>query len=142
MTKKSAIARLGGQIYAAGHALSQIPTKIYVLGFYVGIVAMPQLGHAAGPLFSGWRATINSIISLLVLAALLAGIGAVLYGMTMLVKKGMGRGDDVEWRQIYWPLGGGAMLTVLMYVVDGLVEEGGGTVTEMGTARTFGTNTP
>lgn len=130
MTQKSAIARLGAQIYAAGHALSQIPTKIYVLGFYVGIVAMPKLGHAA-ELFTGWRSTLINIAELLVYAATLAGIGGVLYGLTQLVKKGMGRGDDVEWRQIYWPLAGGAMLTVLMYMVEGLVGESGSSVSDM-----------
>ena len=128
---------LKGKAYAVGHQISRLPTKMYVFGVYVGMATASGAASAAGGLFTGWRGAMNDIIGLLILAAMLAGIGAVLYGLTQLVKKGMGRGDDVEWREIYWPLGGGAMLTVLMYMVEGLVGESGAGVSDMGAVRTY-----
>lgn len=128
------------KVVTAAHTLSRVPTKIYILGVYVGIAASSGHANAAG-LMTGWRDMINETISLLTVVATLAGIGAVLYGLTQLVKKGMGRGDDIEWREIMWPLVGGASLTVLMYVVDGLVVESGAQTSDMGGARSFGTTT-
>ena len=129
---KKAYYKLALNAFACAHEMSKVPAKIYV--FLMLLSA--HVAHAQS-LFSGWKGALNEIISLVVLAATLAGIGAVLFGLTQLVKKGMGHGDDVEWRQIIWPLGGGAMLTVLMYVVDGLVGESGSSTTDMGAGRTF-----
>ncbi len=122
--------------YAVLHGLAQIPNRIYVFTVYVAMATGSGLANAQG-LFTGWRGMINDLIGLLVLGAMLAGVGAVLYGLAMLVKKGMGRGDDVEWRQVYWPLAGGAMLTVLMYMVRGLVVESGASESDMGQTRSF-----
>lgn len=133
---KSRLVAVFAQAYSIGHEFAQIPTKFYV----AAALSIPAASHAiqgSGGLFTGWKNAMNDIIGLLVLAATLAGIGAVLYGLTQLVKKGMGRGDDVEWRQVYWPLGGGAMLTVLMYMVRGLVVESGAAESDMGVTRTF-----
>lgn len=124
------------QAFVCAHEMSRVPMKLYFL--LMTLASSPYVqAQAAGGLFTGWRGAMNQIISLLVLAATLTGIGAVLYGLVNLVKKGMGRGDDIEWREIIWPLGGGAMLTVLMYVVDGLVVESGSSQADMGVSRGF-----
>lgn len=121
-----------GNAFVCAHEMSRVPMKIYFFLLFLGASQV----HAAG-LFSGWRGAINQLISLLILAATLVGIGAVLYGLVNLVKKGMGRGDDIEWREVLWPLVGGALLTVLMYVVDGLVVESGASQSDMGVSRGF-----
>ena len=131
-TVKAAFSLLKVNAFNMAREMAKVPAKIYMML----LILSSNMAHAAG-LFTGWRGAINSISSLLVLAATLVGIGAVLYGLVNLVKKGMGRGDDIEWREIIWPLGGGAMLTVLMYVVDGLVIESGASQTDMGAGRSF-----
>jgi uncharacterized membrane protein YdcZ (DUF606 family) len=63
---------------------------------------------------------------------MVVGIGSVLYGLVMLVKKGLGRGDDIEWRQVMWPLIGGALASILLYVIQAVVEESGASKDDMG----------
>lgn len=118
------------------HKLSRVPTKIYIFGAYAGMALSSGHASAAG-LLSGWRGMINEGIGLIILVAMLVGIGGVMYGLIQMVKKGMGRGDDIEWREILWPLVGGSALTVLMYVVEGLVVESGASEGDMGVTRTF-----
>lgn len=86
--------------------------------------------------FTGWKNSINALIELVILASVLAGVSSVLYGLFQLVKKGMGRGEDVEWRQVLWPLAGGALLTVLMYVISLIIADGGGATTDIGRGYT------
>lgn len=135
-SSRLALAKVQAKALTAVHQLSRVPTKIYIFGAYVGMAVSSGHAGAAG-LLTGWRSMINEGISLIILVAMLVGIGAVMFGLIQLVKKGMGRGDDIEWREILWPLVGGAALTVLMYVVDGLVVESGAAEGDMGATRAF-----
>lgn len=130
---KSKLSKIRGDLVLTLHDMAQLPTKVYILATYIWINLSVSVAHATqSSLFTGWHEMMLKIVQLLISAALLAGVGAVLYGLTQLVKKGMGRGDDVEWRQVYWPLGGGAMLATLMYMVEGLVAESGAGANDLG----------
>jgi len=96
--------------------------------------AIPAFAQSSGisGMFTNLGTAAKNFISLIAIAAVAIGIAAVLYGLVMMAKKGMGRGDDVEWRQIMWPLLGGALASVLMYVVYALVTEVGASNSNMG----------
>lgn len=98
-------------------------------------IALAQAVGAGGVsgLFGNMGQAVRSFINLITIAAVAIGIAAVLYGIVMLIKKGTGRGDDIEWREILWPLVGGAMATVLMFIVYALVAEVGAPQNTMGT---------
>ena len=107
----------------------------------MGAAALALLGpsmawaQAAGVsgLFGNMGTAVRSFIELITIAAVGIGIAAVLYGIIMMIKKGTGRGEDIEWRQILWPLLGGAMATVVMFIVYSLVAEVGAPQNTMGT---------
>jgi len=84
-------------------------------------------------LFANLGGAATNFISLVAIIAVAIGIGAVLYGLVMMIKKGTGRGEDIEWREILWPMIGGAMATVLMFIVYALVAEVGADANVMGT---------
>jgi len=98
--------------------------------------AIPAFAQSSGVsgMFTNLGSAAKNFISLIAIIAVAIGIAAVLYGLVMMAKKGMGRGDDVEWRQITWPLIGGALSSVLMYVVYALVTEVGANNSNMGKA--------
>jgi len=89
-------------------------------------------------MFSNLGRAARNFISLAAIIAVAIGVAAVLYGLVMMIKKGMGRGDDIEWRQIIWPLVGGALASVVMYVVYALVAEVGAGQGDMGQGWTGG----
>lgn len=96
--------------------------------------AMPAWAQSAGVsgFFGNLGTATRNFIAMVTIVAVGVGVTAVLYGIVMMIKKGMGRGDDIEWRQIIWPLVGGALATVVMYVVYALVTEIGANQGQMG----------
>lgn len=99
------------------------------------VAYMPSWAQTAGGvsgMFSNLGTAARNFISLAAIIAVAIGVAAVLYGLVMMIKKGMGRGDDIEWRQIIWPLVGGALASVVMYVVYALVAEVGANQSNMG----------
>ncbi len=76
-----------------------------------------QVSTGVSGMFSNLGNATRNYIALASIVAVGIGVAAVLYGLVMMIKKGMGRGDDIEWRQIIWPIVGGSLATVLMYVV-------------------------
>lgn len=93
--------------------------------------------HAAGitEMFRGFRGAGNELLQLFVLVGMVVGVGFVLWGLFQLAKKGMNRGDDIEWKNILWPIIGGALCTIVLYVVQAVVEESGATRTDIGRQR-------
>ncbi|MES2977560.1 MAG: DUF6750 family protein [Pseudomonadota bacterium] len=85
--------------------------------------------------FTGWKSALGAATDLILLGGLLAGVAGVLYGMVMMIKKGLGRGDDIEWRQVLWPIIGGGLATIILFVIQSVVEESGASRSDMG--RTF-----
>lgn len=100
--------------------------------FLAPSVALAQAAGVSG-LFGNMGTAVRSFIELITIAAVAIGIASVLYGIVMMIKKGTGRGEDIEWRQILWPLVGGAMATVVMFIVYALVAEVGAPQNTMGT---------
>ena len=105
------------------------------------VAVMTSVAHAQGTpaastgvsgIFSNLGNAAKSFINIATIVAVAIGVAAVLYGIVMMIKKGMGRGDDIEWRQIIWPLVGGALATVVMFVVRALVVEAGASADQMG----------
>jgi len=105
--------------------------------FVLASTLMPTLVMAAqatgvSGLFINLGTTARNFISLISIIAVALGVAAVLYGIVMMIKKGTGQGDQIEWREILWPLIGGAMATVLMFMVFSLVAEVGAGAGQMG----------
>jgi len=105
--------------------------------FVLASTLMPTLVMAAqatgvSGLFINLGTTARNFISLISIIAVALGVAAVLYGIVMMIKKGTGQGDQIEWREILWPLIGGAMATVLMFMVFSLVAEVGAGTGDMG----------
>lgn len=98
------------------------------------VAAMTGVAHAQGVsgIFSNIGNAVRNFINIATIVAVGIGIVSVLYGIVMMIKKGMGRGDDIEWRQIIWPLVGGALATVVMFVVRAIVIEAGANQSQMG----------
>jgi len=95
--------------------------------------ALAQAAQGVSGLFGNLGTTATNFISLVAIIAVAIGIAAVLYGLVMMIKKGTGRGEDIEWREILWPMIGGSMATVLMFIVYALVAEVGAGANVMGT---------
>jgi len=94
-------------------------------------LVMAQATGVSG-LFINLGTTARNFISLISIIAVALGVAAVLYGIVMMIKKGTGQGDQIEWREILWPLIGGGMATVLMFMVFSLVAEVGAGAGQMG----------
>lgn len=120
--------------------MSRINDRVLKLVVWSSARALPMLtpglafaqNAGVSGFFQNMGQAARNFISLVSIAAVAIGVAAVLYGIVMMIKKGMGRGDDIEWRQILWPLIGGAMATVVMYVVYALVTEVGADQGDMG----------
>ena len=100
------------------HEVAMLPRKVHVALFALSITLS---GHAMAAgvtgFFTGWRSGVNALIQLVLLIGMAVGIIAVLYGIIQMIKKGMGRGDDIEWGKIMWPIMGGALATVVLVVI-------------------------
>ena len=118
------------------HDTALLPTKVHVGVFTLSMVITSH-ASAAGVtnFFTGFTGAINAAILLVLQAAQLMGVGSVLYGLYSLAKKGMNRGEDIEWSKVMYPIGGGAMLTVIFFVIEAVVVEGGASKADIGRAK-------
>ena len=115
------------------HDTAQLSPKVHALVFTVALLASSQVMAAGVSGFlAGWSTMFKNAISLTLLAGMAIGIGATLYGLVNLVKKGMGRDDDIRIGAIIWPIVGGALATIVLYVIQSVVEEGGASRSDMG----------
>ncbi|MBQ0916916.1 hypothetical protein KBW71_00430 [Hydrogenophaga aromaticivorans] len=121
------------KLSVAIHEVAMLPARLHAIVFLLSMSAASHV-HAAGVtgFFEGWTEAIKALGNLLLQGGMVVGIGSVLYGLVMLVKKGLGRGDDIEWRQVMWPLIGGALASILLYVIQAVVEESGASKDDMG----------
>lgn len=127
------IARAKAWVVAQAHDTAMLSSKVHAAVFTVAVLASTS-ASATGVtgFFRGWSNAFNEIIRLVLLAGMMIGIIFVLYGVINLAKKGMNRGDDIEWSKVLWPIAGGALATVLLFVIQSVVEEGGASRSDMG----------
>lgn len=131
--KNTATASLRGKLSAFMHDTAMLPSKTHAAVLTVSLVASTNaMALGVTGFFSGWRNAATELIGLTIIAGMAIGIMAALYGIMNMIKKGMGRGDDIEWGKITWPIIGGALATILLFVLQAVVEEGGGTRGDMG----------
>lgn len=115
------------------HDIAQIPARVHALLIMLTL-SMTQHAMAAGlsGFFSGWTQVTKDAGTFAINLGMLLGVFAFLYGAWMMVKKGMSQRDDIEWKSILWPMGGGAFLTVLLYGLQLVVETSGASKSDMG----------
>lgn len=127
------VSTLKAKLTAFAHDTALLPRRVHVaVASFALFVSTHAMASGVTGFFTGWRNAIQAGIELVILGAMLVGICFVLYGLINLGKKGMGRGDDIEWSKITWPIIGGALATVLLYVIQSVVEEGGASRSDMG----------
>lgn len=115
------------------HDIAVLPSKIHAAVFTVAlVVSTSATAQGVTGFFRGWSDALNAIISLTLLAGMMLGIIFVLFGLVNLAKKGMNRGDDIEASKILWPIVGGALATIILYVIRLVVEESGASSSDMG----------
>lgn len=136
---KSSVKRLHAvraKLQGLVHDSAMLPGKVHAVIFTLSL-GLSTHAMAAGVtgFFTGWKGAINALIELLLLGGMLVGIGACLYGVMNLIKKGMNRGEDIEWSKVTWPIIGGALATVLLFLIQAVVEEGGASKSDMGRNR-------
>lgn len=128
--------KLGAKIGLSIHDTAMLPAKVHAAVF---VLSLAVTGHAQAAgitgFFTGFTGAINAAILLILQAAQLMGVAAVLYGLYNLAKKGMNRGEDVEWSKVLYPILGGALLTIIFYVIQSVVEEGGASKSDIGRVR-------
>lgn len=107
-------------------------TTVVLTSALMPTLVMAQTNPGVSGLFINLGTAARNFISLISIIAVALGVAAVLYGIVMMIKKGTGQGDQIEWREILWPLIGGAMATVLMFIVFSLVAEVGAGAGRMG----------
>lgn len=107
-------------------------TTVVLTSALMPTLVMAQTNPGVSGLFINLGTAARNFISLISIIAVALGVAAVLYGIVMMIKKGTGQGDQIEWREILWPLIGGAMATVLMFMVYSLVAEVGAGAGQMG----------
>lgn len=115
------------------HEAALLPAKVHAAIMTVALMVSTS-AHAAGVtgFLKGWGDAANEVIRLTLLVGMMAGICFALYGIFNLAKKGMNRGDDITWGQVLWPVGGGALATIVLYVIQAVVEESGASRSDMG----------
>jgi uncharacterized membrane-anchored protein len=130
------VANLFNRLWLAMHEVAQLPNRIHVWVFTASLfISTHAMAAGVTGFFTGWKSAFTTLIELILLAGMLVGVGAVLYGLVNLIKKGMGRGEDMEWGKILWPIVGGALATILLYVIQSVVEESGASRSDMGRNR-------
>lgn len=107
-------------------------TTVVLTSALMPTLVMAETNPGITGLFNNLGTAARNFISLISIIAVALGVAAVLYGIVMMIKKGTGQGDQIEWREILWPLIGGAMATVLMFMVYSLVAEVGAGAGQMG----------
>lgn len=130
------LSALRAKAHAFAHDCSLLPSRVHATIAILSIVLTTK-AHAAGVsgFFAGWRTAITSGTDLILSVGMLAGIAACFYGLFNMAKKGMNRGEDIEWSKVIWPIIGGALLTTILYVIQAVVEEGGASKSDMGRTR-------
>jgi hypothetical protein len=113
---------------------SRLPVKAHILIASLAMMASTKAMAAGGlaGFFVGWKAAGTALMDFMTLGGMVVGVCFVLYGLVNLGKKGMGRGDDIEWSKVIWPIVGGALASILMYVMLTVVETGGASKSDMG----------
>jgi hypothetical protein len=77
------------------------------------LAAVIILGCGVNVYLLNWNQPAKVIlIDLIFLACANAGVAAVLYGLVNLVKKAIGRGKDVKWGRVLWPMFLGALVVL------------------------------
>ena len=115
------------------HDIAVLPSKVHAGVFTVALlVSTSAAAQGVTGFFRGWSSALNEIISLTLLAGMMVGVLFVLYGLINLAKKGMNRGEDIEASKIVWPIIGGALATITLYVIRLVVEESGASRSDMG----------
>lgn len=133
MKLKTKISRANAWFAEQAHDAAVLPSKVHAAVFTAAILASNSASaQGVTGFFRGWSSAANEIIRLTLLAGMMVGIIFVLYGVVNLAKKGMNRGDDIEWSKVLWPIAGGALATVLLYVIQAVVEESGASRADMG----------
>ncbi len=130
MYLKTIFTDMGSHVSRIFSLIRELPLRAYV-----ALLAATPLSAAANGvsgLFRGWGSAATETLRLIVLIGMVGGVAACLYGIFKLVKKGSDRGEDIEWRQIAWPIIGGALATVLLFVITLVIEESGGSRSDMG----------
>lgn len=127
---------LRAKLHAFAHDCSMLPSRAHAT-ILVLSMALTSKAYAAGVsgFFAGWKGAINSATELILLGGMLIGIASCMYGLYNMAKKGMNRGEDIEWSKVIWPIIGGALLTTILYVIQAVVEEGGASRSDMGRTR-------
>lgn len=124
------------RLQAFAHDTALLPSKTHAAVFTFAVfISTNTMAATISGFFTKWTGSINALISLVAVAGIAVGVMAVLYGIIQMIKKGMGRGDDVEWSHILWPIAGGGLASILLYVLQAVVEEGGATANDMGKGR-------
>lgn len=113
---------------------SQLPVKVHTIVATFAVLVSTKAMAAGGiaGFFTGWRAAGTALMDFMTLGGMVVGVIFVLYGLINLGKKGMGRGDDIEWSKVLWPIIGGGLASILMYVMQTVVETGGASKSDMG----------
>lgn len=117
----------------AVHEVAQFSRATHVAVFTWSLFMSTQvMAQGVTGFFRGWQSGIGEAINLLLLFGVAAGIASVMYGLFKLVKKGGSRGEDVEAREWAFPILGGALLSILLWVIRTVVTEGGAGESDIG----------
>ena len=115
------------------HDIACLPSKVHAAVFTASLlISTSAAAQGVTGFFKGWSNAINEIIRLALLVGMMLGIVFVLYGVVNLAKKGMNRGEDIEWSKILWPIVGGALATIVLFLIRAVVEESGASSSDMG----------
>lgn len=114
--------------------LSMLPTRLYTTVFTALILLVGPGAHAQGltRLFSGWSGVVSAALNFMLLISVLIAAYGVMSGIWQLIQKGRGRQDEVEMRQIVYPVVGGSLMAIVMFILTGMVEEAGGSSSDIG----------
>lgn len=116
-----------------GSLPSQAHTFVLTMALLVAVAATDANAAGFASFFSGWKDAGKALLDLLFFIGVIAGAGAVLYGLINLVKKGLdGERTDITWGKIGWPIVGGGLLSIMLYVLQTTVETGGASRGDIG----------
>lgn len=124
------------KLNVSAHDVAMFSPKVHASVFTLSML-LSSHAEAAGVtgFFTGFTGATSAGTLLVLQIAQFMGVAAVLYGLFNLAKKGMNRGEDIEWSKVLYPLLGGALLTIIFYVIQSVVEEGGASRSDMGRTR-------
>lgn len=131
---RSAMAATSALVARVIHDLSMLPTRMHVTVVSLLFAFLGPSATAQGltRLFSGWRGVVSMALELLLLVSVLYAAWGIFKGVAALIRKGQGRADEVEMREIFYPIVGGSLMAIIMYILVGMVEEAGGSSSDIG----------